>query len=41
MVTAPSPEEVLSMYSIFSTPLMDCSMGAATVVSSTSAEAPG
>ena len=39
--TRPSAEDVESMYSMFSTPLICSSIGAATARSITSAEAPG
>jgi len=41
IVSVPEPVEVDFMYSIFSTPLMFCSSGAATVDAILSADAPG
>ena len=39
--SVPDPVEVERMYSIFSTPLICCSSGAATVEAMLSADAPG
>ncbi len=41
MVSLPSPVDWLLMYSMFSTPLISCSSGVATVLLITSADAPG
>jgi hypothetical protein len=41
IVTFPSPVDCDDWYSMLSTPLISCSIGAATVSATVSAEAPG